>query len=90
MKKQSECIGENMITAAQEWFNEGLNKGVVKGQLEVIEKLLKVGVTWDIIYKATDFDENSFHELKKKLQQQIKPVRNPYQGVVLDGLNAHQ
>ena len=85
MKKQSERIGENMITAAQEWFNEGfneglnegLNKGVIKEQIEIIEKFLKVGVTWDIIYKATDFDENNFHELKKKLQQQIKPVRNP-------------
>jgi predicted transposase/invertase (TIGR01784 family) len=86
MKKHSERIGENMITAAQEWFNEG----VVKGQIEIIENFLKAGVTWDIVYKATDFDENSFHELKKKLQQQIKPVRNPYQGVALDGLNARQ
>jgi flagellar biosynthesis/type III secretory pathway protein FliH len=90
MKKQSERIGENMITAAQEWFNEGLNEGLVKGQIEIIEKFLKAGVTWDFIYKTTDFDENSFHELKKKLQQQIKPVRNPYQGVVQDGLNSRQ
>jgi hypothetical protein len=51
---------------------------------------LKAGVTWDIIYKATDFDENNFRELKKKWGEQIKPVRNPYQGVALDGLNAHQ
>jgi flagellar biosynthesis/type III secretory pathway protein FliH len=89
MMKQSERIGENMITAAQEWFNEGLNKGfnkgVVKGQIEVIEKFLKAGATWDFIYKATDIDENSFRELKKKLQQQIKPVRNPYQGVAWTG-----
>ncbi len=84
MKKQSERIGENMITAAQEWFNEG----VVMGQIEVIEKFLKVGVTWDIIYKATDFDENNFRELKKKLQQQIKPIRNSDQGIAMDGLNA--
>ena len=77
MMKQSERIGENMITAAQEWFNEG----VVKGQIEVIEKLLKAGVTWDFIYKTTDFDENNFHELKKKLQQQINPERNPYRGI---------
>jgi hypothetical protein len=97
MKKQSERIGENMITAAQEWFNEGynecynecFNEGLVK-QIEIIEKLLKAGVTWDIIYTATDFDENSFLELKKKLQQQIKPVRNPYQGVAQDGLNSRQ
>jgi len=40
MKKQSERIGENMITAAQEWFNEGL----VKGQIEIIENFLKAGV----------------------------------------------
>jgi len=86
MMKQSERIGENMITAAQEWFNEG----VVKGQIEVIEKFLKAGATWDFIYKATEIDENSFHELKKKLQQQIKPVRNPYQGVALNKLNASQ
>jgi hypothetical protein len=75
-----------MITAAQEWFNEGL----LKGQIEIIENFLKAGVTWDIVYKATDFDEKSFHELKKKLQQQIKPVRTPYQGVALDGLNSRQ
>ncbi|MEI6262624.1 MAG: hypothetical protein WCR46_22330, partial [Deltaproteobacteria bacterium] len=87
MMKQSERIGENMITAAQEWFNEGfneglsLNKGVIEGQIQVIEKLLKAGVTWDFIYKTTDFDENNFHELKKKLQQQINPERNPYRGI---------
>ena len=85
MKKHSERIGDNMITAAQEWFNEGLNeglnKGVVKGQIEIIEKFLKAGATWDFIYKTTDFDENNFRELKKKLQQQIKPERNPYQGI---------
>ncbi len=90
MKKQSERIGENMITAAQEWFNEGLNEGLVKGQIEIIEKLLKAGVTWKFIYKTTDFDENSFHELKKKWLQQIKPVRNPYQVVAQDGLNSRQ
>ena len=94
MKKHSERIGENMITAAQEWFNEGLNegldKGVVKGQIEVIEKLLKAGVPWDFIYKTTDFNENSFHELKKKLQQQIKLVRSPNKGVVLGKLNSRQ
>jgi hypothetical protein len=96
MKKQSERIGENMITAAQEWFNEGfneglsLNKGVIEGQIQVIEKLLKAGVTWDFIYKTTDFDENNFHELKKKLQQQVKPLRNPNQGVVLGKLNSRQ
>ncbi len=27
IKKRSGHIGENMITAAQEWFNEGLNEG---------------------------------------------------------------
>ena len=98
MKKQSERIGENMITAAQEWFNEGfneglnegLNKGVIKEQIEIIEKFLKVGVTWDFIYKTTDFDENSFNELKKKLQEQIKPIINPYQSVALDRLNSRQ
>ena len=97
MKKQSERIGENMITAAQEWFNEGFNEclnecfneGLLR-QIEIIEKLLKEGVTWDIIYRATDFDENSFNEMKMKLQQQIKPVRNPYQGVVLGSLNSRQ
>ena len=73
MMKQSERIGENMITAAQEWFNEG----VVKGQIEVIEKFLKAGATWDFIYNATDFDENSFHELKKKWRKQIKVSLRP-------------
>ena len=89
MKKRSERICENMITAAQEWFNEGFNEGLLR-QIEIIENFLKAGVTWDIVYKATDFDENSFHELKKKLQQQIKPVRNHYQGVTQDGLNSRQ
>ncbi len=59
-------LGENMITAAQEWFNEGFNEGLLR-QIEIIENFLKAGVTWDIVYEATDFDENSFHELKKTL-----------------------
>ncbi|MEI6260000.1 MAG: hypothetical protein WCR46_08850, partial [Deltaproteobacteria bacterium] len=72
-----------------EGLNEGLDKGVVKGQIEVIEKLLKAGVPWDFIYKTTDFNENSFQELKKKLQQ-IKPVRSPNKGVVLGKPNSRQ
>jgi hypothetical protein len=58
MKKHSEHTGENMITAAQEWFNEGLNEGLNKGlvkQLEVIEKFLKAGVTWGYCLQSYRF-----------------------------------
>jgi len=65
-----------MVTLAQEWFFEGMSKGRLEGRLEgekrgeikVIENLLKSGISWDVIYKATGINQAGFQELKEKLQ----------------------
>jgi len=71
-KHHSTDFGGQMVTLAQEWFSEGEargeKRGEVKGKLEIIENFLKTGIGWDIIYKATGINQESFQELKKKLQ----------------------
>lgn len=55
------------MTYAQELLAEGRVEGRVEGQVEVVEGLLRVGVTWDVIEAATGLDETRFLALKARL-----------------------
>ena len=60
------------MTYAQELLAEGAAKGRaegrVEGQVEVVEGLLRVGVTWDVIETATGLNESRFRALKEQLR----------------------
>ena len=56
------------MTYAQQLLAEGEAKGRAEGrmekQIEIVEGLLRVGVTWDVIEEATGLTEAGFQELK--------------------------
>ena len=61
------------MTYAQELLAEGEAKGEVKGrikgQVEIVEGLLKVGVTWEVIEAATGLNDAGFQVLKDQLSE---------------------
>ena len=67
--------GDEIVTYAQELLAEGEAKdraegrieGRAEGQVEVVEGLLRVGVTWDVIEAATGLNEAGFRALKEQL-----------------------
>ena len=65
--------GGEIMTYAQELLAEGEAKGEVKGrikgQVEVVEGLLKVGVTWEVIEAATGLNDAGFQALKEQLSE---------------------
>lgn len=56
--------GDEIMTYAQQLLAEGEAKGRMENQIEMVEGLLRVGVTWDVIKAATGLTENSFQKLK--------------------------
>ena len=73
--------GGEIMTYAQELLAEGEArgeargeakgeaKGRIKGQVEVVEGLLKVGVSWETIEAATGLDDAGFQSLKEQLSE---------------------
>ena len=57
-------IGGQLMTYAQELLAEGEAKGRSETQVEVVEGLLRVGVTWEVIEAATGLTEADFQALK--------------------------
>ena len=63
------------MTYAEELLAEGRAEGEARGeakgraetQMEVVEGLLKAGVTWEIIEAATGLSEVNFRTLKAQL-----------------------
>ena len=64
-------VGGQLMTYAQELLAEGEAKGRAEGrseaQVEVVEGLLRVGVTWEVIEAATGLTEADFQALKTRL-----------------------
>lgn len=69
--------GGEIMTYAQELLAEGEARGEargevqgrIKGQVEVVEGLLKVGVTWEVIEAATGLNDAGFQALKDQLSE---------------------
>lgn len=60
-----------IMTYAEQLLAEGRAEGEARGrteaQVEVVEGLLRVGVTWDVIEAATGLSETGFEVLKTQL-----------------------
>ena len=71
MQRHGIDIGGKIMTYAQELLEKGRAEGQAKGrmenQVEVVEGLLRVGVTWDVIEAATGLTETGFQALKAQL-----------------------
>lgn len=67
--------GDEIMTYAQQLLAEGEAKGRAQGraegearkQVEMVEGLLRVGVTWEVIEAATGLTEAGFQALKAQL-----------------------
>jgi predicted transposase YdaD len=61
-----------MTTYAQELLAEGRaegeQKGTIRTQMEVIEGLLREGVEWPVIERATGVNEVQFQALKQQVE----------------------
>lgn len=80
LRRQGLEQGGEIVTYAQELLAEGEEKGRAEGrlegrvegraegQVEVVEGLLRVGVTWDVIEAATGLNEARFRTLKEQLR----------------------
>ena len=59
------------MTYAEQLLAEGRAEGEARGrteaQVEVVEGLLRVGVTWDVIEAATGLSETGFEVLKTQM-----------------------
>ena len=71
LRRQGLEEGDEIMTYAQQLLAEGEAKGRAEGearkQIEIVEGLLRVGVTWDVIEAATGLTEAGFQELKAQL-----------------------
>jgi len=66
MKKYSEKIGGDMISAAESWKEEGRKEGKFRNTVEMIEKFLNAGVGRDVIFQATGIDREHYEKLREK------------------------
>ena len=72
LRRRESEEGNEMITYAEELLAEGEAKGRAEGraegetrkQIEMVEGLLRVGVTWEVIEAATGLNEAGFAALK--------------------------
>jgi predicted transposase/invertase (TIGR01784 family) len=69
IQRHSAGSGGEVMTYAQELLQEGERKGKIKGQIEIIENLLKAGMEWALIESATGIDQNQLQALKQQLEE---------------------
>ena len=67
LRRQGLEEGDAIMSYAQQLLAEGEAKGRTETQVEVVEGLVRVGVTWDVIEAATGLTEAKFQELKAQL-----------------------
>ena len=67
LRRQGLKEGDEIMSYAQQLLAEGEAKGRTETQVEVVEGLLRVGVSWDVIEAATGLTEAKFQELKAQL-----------------------
>ena len=60
-----------MLTAAQAWTLEGEKRGELVKEVEMVERFLKAGVTWDVVINATGITQEKLQELKATLQEMM-------------------
>lgn len=65
--------GRKIMTFAQQLFQEGKLVGEIRAKIELIEKLLRAGISWATIETATEINPTRFAELQQQLVQLTKP-----------------
>ena len=69
LRQQAPEVGEELMTTyAQELLAEGRAEGELRTQVQVIEGLLREGVSWSVIERATGVGEAQFEALKRQVE----------------------
>lgn len=69
LRQQAPELGEELMTTyAQELLAEGRAEGELRTQVQVIEGLLREGVAWSVIERATGVNETQFQTLKQQVE----------------------
>ena len=63
--REGELRGEKR--GEQKGEQRGEQRGEIKGEIKTIAELLRVGVTWETIERATGIDPQRFEEMQKEL-----------------------
>jgi len=66
--------GGDVLTYAEELRQEGRREGEIKGRIETIENLLRVGHDWSLITRATGITPEEFQRLKARLNALVEPT----------------
>ena len=67
LKRHGLDLGGEIMTYAEKLLAEGEARGRMEAQVETVEGLLRVGVTWEVIKAATGLTEPAFETLKTQL-----------------------
>ncbi|MFZ4663804.1 MAG: Rpn family recombination-promoting nuclease/putative transposase, partial [Caldilineaceae bacterium] len=73
VEQHTEKKGRKIMTFAQQLFQEGKLVGEIRAQIEIVEKLLRAGISWTTIETATEIGPTRFAELQQELAQLTKP-----------------
>ena len=57
---------DEMRAVAEQRHSEGRLEGQREGRLETIDGLLRTGVDWSVIERATGIDEQEYRQLKSR------------------------
>lgn len=63
VEQHTEKKGRKIMTFAQQLFQEGKLVGEIRAQIEIVEKLLRAGISWTTIETATEIGPTRFAEL---------------------------
>ena len=66
-KQLSAKVGGQMLTAAHTWTSQVK----LEERIEMVERFLKAGVTWDVVVNATGITQEKLQELKATLQEMM-------------------
>lgn len=69
LRQYAPVVGDDVMTTyAQELLAEGRAEGEIRTQVQVIEGLLREGVEWPVIERATGVNEARFQALKQQIE----------------------
>ena len=69
LRQYAPVVGDDVMTTyAQELLAEGRAEGEIRTQVQVIEGLLREGVEWPVIERATGVNEAQFQALKQQVE----------------------
>lgn len=68
LRRYAPEAGDELMTYAQELLAEGREEGRLEERVQMIENLLREGVTWSVIERVSGLNETQFQALKQQVR----------------------